>query len=348
MRWRSGVDTGSGPADLYRFGSDLVLSVRGDRRARDHFHAEYESAALGTKSAVPALEATVGSHVWAGRARARTREAEIRGTHKLAGWRASVPVTLNGDAMRVAIDVRGPLGLALVQSYILEPLVSLAAVRAGYLLLPSAAIARDGHVLLLIGRSRSGKSSLAALALATGRQIFGDDQVLIMPGQDCRPFPRRLRLYPDLARTAPPAFAALRPSARRTLTGLGRVKSLTRGFVAPPLRISASALGGGDGPLCLPIGEVVVIQRAAVDALSSESLGQGELAAEAGDVLLSQRSTILSVASIKAAFAPVLAEEGALIARAFAGVSARRVVVPDSWTAERAVAALAHEVGLQP
>jgi hypothetical protein len=189
---------------------------------------------------------------------------------------------------------------------------------------------------------------LAALALAAGRRVLGDDQVLIVPGQDCRPFPRRLRLYPDLARTAPAAFAALRPSARRTLTGLGQVKSLTRGFVAPPLRINASALGSGVTPTCLPIGEVVVIQRAAVDTLSSEPLGQRELAEEAGDVLLSQRSAIFSLAGVEAAFAPVLAEERKLIGRAFAGASARRVSVPNSWPAEQAVGTLAHEFGLEP
>jgi hypothetical protein len=346
MRWRSGVDTALGRADLYGFGPDLVLSVRGDRRARAHFRAEYASAALDTESSVPAVEATVGSHVHDSRARGRTGEAELRGTHKLARWRASFPATPDADAMRLAVDVRGPLGLALVQSYILEPLVSLAAVRAGYVLLPSAAIARDGKALLLIGRSRSGKSSLAALALAAGRRVLGDDQVLIVPGEDCRPFPRRLRLYPDLARTAPAAFAALRPSARRTLTGLGQVKSLTRGFVAPPLRISASALGAGVGPLCLPIGEVVVIERSAVDTLSSEPLGQRELAAEARDVLMSQRSEIFSLAGVEAAFAPVLAEEAELIERAFAGASARRFSVPDSWPAERAIGTLAHEFGL--
>ena len=346
MRWRNGVDAGPGPADLYRFGPDLVLSVRGDRRARAHFRAEYASAALDNEPSVPAVEATVGSHVHDSRARGGTHAAELRGTHKLARWRASVPTTPDADSMRVAVDVRGPLGLALVQSYILEPLVSLAAVRAGYVLLPSAAIARDGKALLLIGRSRSGKSSLAALALAAGRRVLGDDQVLIVPGQDCRPFPRRLRLYPDLARTAPAAFAALRPSARRTLTGLGQVKSLTRGFVAPPLRISASALGAGVTPLCLHIGEVVVIQRAAVDTLRSEPLEQRELAAEASDVLLSQRSAIFSVAGVEAAFAPVLTEERKLMALAFASASARRVSVPDSWPAERAVGALAHEFGL--
>src|SRR5580700_814190 len=84
MRWRNGVDAGPGPADLYRFGPDLVLSVRGDRRARAHFRAEYASAALDNERSVPAVEATVGSHVHDSRARGGTHAAELRGTHKLA------------------------------------------------------------------------------------------------------------------------------------------------------------------------------------------------------------------------------------------------------------------------
>ena len=85
------------------------------------------------------------------------------------------------------------------------------------------------------------------------------------------------------------------------LTGLGQVKSLTRGFVAPPLKISASALGAGAGPMCLPVGEVVVIQRAAVDTLSSALLGQQELVAETGDVLLVFSHGGLNAAPIEAA-----------------------------------------------
>ena len=348
MRWRNGVDAGSAPADLYRFAPGLVVSMRGDRRARAHFRAEYASAALAGDSAVPALEAAVGAHVRGARSRKRTPEPELRGTHKLARWRASVPVTPDADTMRVAVDVRGPLGLVLVQSYIVEPLVSLAAVRSGSVLLPSAAIVRGGRALLLIGRSRSGKSSLAALALAAGRRILGDDQVFIGANQDCLPFPRRLRVYPDLARTAPAAFAALSPSARRALAGLRRVKALSRGVVAPPLRVSASALGASAGPLRLPIGEVVVIRRAPVGALEFEPLDQGELQAEAEDVLLSQRSAIFGLPGVQAAFDTLLAEERTILSSAFATAPARRALVPDSWPAELAVRTLASELGLEP
>ena len=44
---------GPGPADLYRFGPDLVLSVRGDRRARAHFRAEYACSGAGQRTLGP-------------------------------------------------------------------------------------------------------------------------------------------------------------------------------------------------------------------------------------------------------------------------------------------------------
>jgi hypothetical protein len=347
MLWRGGADESSATEDSYRFGPGLVASIRGSRRARAHFRAEYASAVRATASAVPALEATIGAYAHRGRGRRAANEAELWGAHKLARWRASVPLGLDTDTMRVSLDVRGPLGLTLVQSYVVEPLLSLAAIRAGSVLLPSAAIARDGKALLLIGRSRSGKSSLAARALAAGLRILGDDQVLINVSQDCLAFPRRLRLYPDIARTAPAAFAALRPAFRGALAALRPVSTLTRGFVAPPVRVDASALGAGINPIDLPIGEVVVIRRAPVEVLTCEPLDHDQLRAEAEDALLSQRSEIFSLAGVQASFASLLAEERTIISRALAAAPARRVSVPSGWPAELAVGRLAHELRLE-
>ena len=346
MPWRSGADQG-GSEDLYEFGPGLVIAIRGERRARAHFRAEYASAARSRNSEVPAVEATVGTRVQRPRDVRTTPAPELQGAHKLARWRASLPLEPGGDTMRVAVDVRGPLGLALVQSYVIEPLVSLAAVRAGSVLLPGAAIARGRDALLLIGRSRSGKSSLAARALAAGLQVLGDDQVVINARRECLPFPRRLRLYPDLARTAPAAFAALRPSVRYQLAVLSQVSSLTRGFVAPPVSVSASSLTAGTAPAApLAIGEVVVIRRAPVDRLTIEHLDQAELEAAAEDVLLSQRTEIFSVTGMRAAYGPVLSQERAIVSRALDAAPARQVVVPASWSAERAVGELAHELEL--
>jgi len=346
MLLRSGADGVSGAADLYHFGPGLTVSIRGERRARAYFRAEYASAALTTETDVPAVEATIGARVRR-HTDVTTHQPELLGTHKLARWRASVPVRPDVSTMRVAVAVRGPLGLALVQSHVIEPLVSLAAIRAGSVLLPGAAIVREGKTLLLIGRSRSGKTSLAARALATGRRVLGDDQVLINADRECLPFPRRLRLYPDLARTAPAAFAALPPSVRGRLAALGRVNALTRGFVAPPVSVSASALGAGTAaPIRLLVGEVVVIRRAQVEALTFERLDHEELAAEADDVLVGQRSELFSVPGVQAAYETLLDHERAIISCALADAPARRVLVPTSWTSEQAVGALARALEL--
>jgi hypothetical protein len=347
MLWPRGADGDVQSHDLYRFSPGLLVAIRGQRRARAHFRAEYTAAACVTSSALPGLEATIGTDGPPGRDTRPTCEPELRGTHKLARWRATLPIQVDAGTLRVAVDVRGPLGLALIQSYVIEPLVSLAAIRTGSVLLPGAAIVQGGETLLLIGRSRSGKSSLAARALAAGIRVLGDDQVLVNAHRECLPFPRRLRLYPDLARTAPAAFARLRPSARRTLAALGRVNAVTRGFVAPPLRVHASALAAGPPETAPPVlTRVVVIRRTQADVVTSEYLEPGELQAEAADVLRRQRAELFSVAGVEPAYASLLEQERSIVSHALTGVCARRVSVPASWPSERAVGALANEIGL--
>jgi hypothetical protein len=346
MRWPGADDQATGAADLYRFGPGLTVSIRGERRARAYFCAEYASAALAGSSEVPAVEAVIGARLRA-RPGLSTGEPELLGAHKLARWRASVPVRPEVDTMRVAVAVRGPLGLALVQSQVIEPLVSLAAVRAGSVLLPGAAIAQGDRTLLLLGRSRSGKTSLAARALAAGLRVLGDDQVIINAERECLPFPRRLRLYPDLSLTAPAAFAALRPAVRTRLAALGRVNALTRGLVAPPVSVSPSAIGDdATGPVRMLIGEVVVVRRARVGALTLQPLDAEELAVETDDVVMGQRSEIFRVPGVRTAYETLLAHERAIISCALAAAPARRVLVPDSWSSEQAVGALARELEL--
>jgi hypothetical protein len=348
MRWRS-ADADSAATDLYRFDAGVTLSIRGQRRARTYFRAEYGPAALSQdaeKPAVPAVDVLIGSRFGEGTG-TTAGHRELLGAHKLARWRALVPVTPELGTMRLAVAVRGPLGLALVQSSVIEPLISLAAVRAESVLLPGAAIAQGERTVLLIGRSRTGKTSLAARALGSGLRVLGDDQIIINADRECLPFPRRLRLYPDLSRTAPTAFAALQPSVRTKLAALGRVNALTRGFVAPPVSVSPSAFGAnGNASVRVLIGEVVVVRRARVDALTLEDLDPGELAAEADDVLTGQRSELFKVPGVRDAYEALLDHERAIIACALAASPARRVLVPDSWSSERAVSALAGELEL--
>jgi hypothetical protein len=345
MRWPT-TDDDAAAGDLYRFDTGVTVAIRGQRRAKSYFRAEYGSAALAPGTEEPAVDVLIRARLGES-AGSATGHRELLGAHKLARWRALVPVTPGAGTMRLAVAVRGPLGLALVQSSVIEPLVSLAAVRAESVLLPGAAIAHGDRTVLLIGRSRTGKTSLAARALASGLRVLGDDQIIINADRECHPFPRRLRLYPDLSRTAPAAFATLQPSVRTKLAALGRVKALTRGLVAPPVSVSPSTLGGnGNAPVRVLIGEVVVVRRAQVDALTLEDLDSGELAAEADDVLMGQRAELFRVPGVRDAYEVLLGHERAIIACALGGSHARRILVPDSWSSERAVGALASELEL--
>ena len=53
MPWPSAADEASGSADLYCFGPGLTVSIRGERRPRAYFRAEYASAARRASPEVP-------------------------------------------------------------------------------------------------------------------------------------------------------------------------------------------------------------------------------------------------------------------------------------------------------
>ena len=108
----------------------------------------------------------------------------------------------------------------------IEPLLGLFAHAAGHVLLPAAAFGSTSGAILLIGRSRSGKSSLAARAAADGVGVLGDDHVLVAGSGECRAFPRRIRVYSDLAETAPRAYKLLPRSKRAELRALGALRSI--------------------------------------------------------------------------------------------------------------------------
>ena len=179
--------------------------------------------------------------------RPRARPAGYRSLR----WRVALD-PLGDGPLRATIDLRGAprsFGLSLLQGYVVEPLLGLLAPAAGHVLLPAAAVASEGGTLLLIGRSRSGKSSLVARAAAAGTAVLGDDHVLV--GQDgCRAFPRRLRLYPDVAETAPAALASLPARTRALLRALVAERDVQLGKLvhapSPASEIDRRHRRGGD------------------------------------------------------------------------------------------------------
>lgn len=332
--------------DHYAPATGVGLAVTGHPTARAHFAAEYGAARVppDTAHAAPLLV-----HVDIA---ARLPRGHLRGGHKTVRWAVrlgqpqdrplTVHVVLAGAPRRFA--------LSLVQGFVVEPLVSLLAVERGHVLLPAAALRhRDGAVVVL-GRSRSGKTSVVARAVAGGQSAWGDDQVLLDASGTLRSWPRRLRVYPDLRFTAPAAVAALPWEKRARLRGLAAVAAASRGWVAPSLPLAWRDLGQAAPPRPARTRRLVLVERGSGGAtIQTAPLGLQELVGHAADVLRDQRARLSSV--LDAGWEPLLTRtvqvEGSILESALRDVPAERWTVPGSWSAPAAVVALAAHLGVE-
>jgi hypothetical protein len=321
----------------YRFGPAVRLAVDGSRPARAHFEREYGPAAP------PVASHDVVAHVALGGTR---RARGVRGGHKTVRWRIAVGAP-DVQPLRVAATLGGcprSFALSLVQGYYVEPLVAVALARAGYVALPSAAIAAGGGAVVLMGRSGTGKSSVSVRALASGRRILGDDQVVVGADGGCWPYPRRLRLYPDIEDTAPTAWRRLRPATRRVLRLRRLVRRATAGFVAPSLGVAVAELGPPAPNAREPARRLVVVERAADARALAERERDSEWALrQASAVIAEQRARFAAAAGEpwRAALADAARREGDVLRSWLAGVSVCELRIPRTWDAPTAVAALA-------
>lgn len=319
-------------SDRYAFAPDVVLAVEGPAWARDHFRLEYAAARFDGCTDPPALRVTLFATA------PTAARPDLGGRYRSIGWQA---VTSDLDAPTV--DARLVLtgrprwfGLSLVQGWCVEPLLSVVAARAGQVLLPAAAVATNAGALVLMGRSGAGKTSLCAQALSAGLSVVGDDQVLV--GADgCRRFPRRMRLYGDLAATAPSAHRGLDTRRQLALHVRGAVRRLSRDRVSPPLPVPAEELGRTTaGPL--PVARVVVLDRADVDTPRWSDMAVDQ-AVQAGQALLTQQRSHLASAERHRS---VLRHTADVEASTLSGVLAsagdrRRLSFPARWSAAEAV-----------
>lgn len=319
----------------FTFAPGLGLEVWGSEAVRRHFAAEYGAAA-----ASDGTEAGVVVHFGAA-ARGVSEER-----YKSVGWRIGL-----GDPderpLRAWVEVRGrprAFALSMLQGYLVEPLLALAAARADTVLLPSAAIESEGGAMLLLGRSRSGKSSLCARALVAGRRILGDDHVLLDGDGHCRAFPRRLRVYSDLEETAPDARRRLSAAVKAALGARALVRTLTRGYIAPPLRLRVDQLGRPvpEEPLALVRVVAIVRDPDARDLVQSD-LALNRLVELAQTIADEQRRHLIRGPKAEAwrgALAASREAEQELLLAGLRQVPAQKVVLPEAWSAARSVNAL--------
>lgn len=337
------------PVSRYALAPGLVLSIEGGAADVRHFDREYGPCRVGDPAAgdspVSQLQVRFGSSVGADGG-----GPVVGGGHKTVSWEVGLPAAGEHPA-RVRIALRGlPASFArsLVQGYFVEPLLSVVAAETGSVLLPAAGIMGDGGLDVLIGRSRAGKSTLAARALAAGRHVPGDDQVMVDATGGWRPFPRRLRFYPDLRETAPRAWAALAPGTRARLRARGVVSELTRGFIRPSLAVDPAELGRRWDPAPARAARILLLERSpgAPDVAIAPS-DAGRALDWAAEVLREQRSRLARVADAGWAsrLSEVAARERETLGAAIDGVPVLEVRIPEAWGAQRAIAATATALG---
>lgn len=320
----------------------IAVDILGDDATLRHFRAEYGSARVPLQAD---SRASMRVSIMLGGPPSGPMDAPgvIVGSHKTVSWHAVVGPP-DPTRIDVTITLRGrphSFGLSLIQGYLVEPLISVAAAAAGGVLLPSAAIVQGHGATILLGRSRSGKSSVSARAAAAGLQVLGDDQVHLDPAGTVSRYPRRFRLYDDLSATAPDAYRRLPARARRALAIRRIIRIATLGYVAPSLPISPGDLGAAVANASR-ISRVVVLDRVpTAQRVELAALSAGEAVEHAMGVLDDQRRHLRALGERWPMFLDETRRREADVLRGLlTGVTVERIRIPDALGAAAAVDAV--------
>jgi hypothetical protein len=307
-------------------GLGLAIAIEADAATVRAFDREY-GPATAVDPAQIAVEAIFGGP------RSGRSGKSIPGGHKSMRWWTELTAP-DAIPLGVRVELAGrPRAFArtLVQGYFIEPLISVAAARAGAVLLPAAAFLDQAGAIVVLGRSGAGKTSLSMHALALGAQVLGDDQVLIDPDGGCRAFPRRLRIYPDLRERDPLAYRRLPRHMTAQLGARRLVRILSRGAIAPPLSVPLSIFGQSSPLNPAPIRRVVILDRQVSPGdLRTEPANVADAVGQALALLREQRGHIEISGSEawREALASVGSDEERLLSSAFGSASVERITAP--------------------
>lgn len=118
-------------------------------------------------------------------------------------WDDLFEFLVDADGRRIWWGWLGAPSLESLQVYLLGHSLSFALIKQGYEPIHATSVVIDGHAVAFIGSSGIGKSSLAAAFLADGYPLVTDDMLLLRrtdQGYEAQPGPRRIKLFPKMAR----------------------------------------------------------------------------------------------------------------------------------------------------
>lgn len=327
--------------DHYAQGPGMTLAIGGAAVARAYFRREYGEAGpwAGGGDRPRDLDACF-SRLAEGRP-----GAVIAGRHKLARWRVRVALA-PGAAVGLRAQVQGPFGLPLVQSTILEPLLGLAAARRALALVPGALVLdAAGRGVLLVGGSGAGKTSLAARAIAAGREVLADDRVFLDADAGASRFARRMRLYPDIRATAPAAWASLTGGARSRLHAVELLRGATAGRFAPPVAVTRREIGAAAPRAGARVERILLLRREERTQAQLTAVGAAVAVDEIVARIRDDRAA-LENAGIDDEIRRMELDDRAVLESAAAAATVQRLDIPAAWPAARSVQRRAAELGV--
>jgi hypothetical protein len=336
------------PTGPGRWWPERGLTVNGPPGLVRHFVAEYGPASVADPGMDRAGTLTIRS------LRASSilgdRHPIRSGSHKTTRWRTRLGAP-DDDEIACEIETIGVFGRELVQSRIIEPLLSVVLARRDRALFSASGIVVDGQAVVICGLSRSGKTTLALRGWAMGRQILADDRLIFAPDGIVAGFTRRPRVYPDLVSTAPSAVGRLGPAVRRRLTVASMVRRLTLGVVGLPVLLDRETLGSvGQPPIRL--GQLIIIDRPELTAGSDAIVSidsPAEVERQLHAIAVHDLRWVESEGRGWEDIARTTADRQVtllLSAMTAASAIARVLVVPPTWDAPRAIEAVAREIGI--
>jgi len=232
----------------YCFPSGATLLLRTNQReVLEHLDAEYGTLATDT-SGTPDIEVYAGDSAIASSPNASDFNEAYEGRHKTVTWRVAVS-RLDEDTTSVLFEGRGQLVISFLQTFYIEPLLRLKFLKRGHALVHAACLARRDSSVLFPAGSGVGKSTLMLRHAASGRQVQGDNYVIVTGEGRTLAFPRRMRIYSDLAAVSPDVFVRLPPEERWRLRIAGLVRRLSLGYANLPRRLAIEEIVG-PGQLC--------------------------------------------------------------------------------------------------
>ena len=232
----------------YVFPSGVTLRLHSDQReVISHIDAEYGSV-LAVAPGDADIDVYAGRSAISSSPRANDFEQAYEGRHKTVNWRVAVS-GLEAETTRVLFEGRGQLVISFLQTFYIEPLLRLRFLKRGHALVHAACLANGDSSILFPAGSGVGKSTLMLRHAASGKQVQGDNYVILTGEGRTLAFPRRLRIYSDLAVVSPDIFGRLPTAERWRLRAAGLIRRLSFGYANLPRRLTIDEIAG-PGRLC--------------------------------------------------------------------------------------------------